>query len=74
MLNVGGETSVKRSFGQDPRTTESDFRVRRPSGISSPRPIPPASGYPKQIGNPIQHNNGKAEAWEKTKAEKIRKR
>ncbi|KAJ1406268.1 Remorin, C-terminal [Sesbania bispinosa] len=70
---VPGETSGRRSFGQDPHpktTTQSAFPVRRPSGISQ------AAGYQKQRGIPIQHQNdkAKAEAWEKAKIERIRKR
>ncbi|KAL2322086.1 hypothetical protein Fmac_026465 [Flemingia macrophylla] len=48
---------MNRSFGQDPRTKESAFPVRRPSGVSSPMPVTPALGYPKQQGLPLQHKN-----------------
>ena len=69
---------MKRSFGQDPRTKESAFPVRRPSGISSPKPVSPAlaAGYQKQKGISIQHKNVKtrSETREKAKIEKIQKR
>ncbi|TKY73338.1 Remorin, C-terminal [Spatholobus suberectus] len=71
-----GEISTKRSLGQEPaRTTESAFPVRRPSGISSPRPISPAAGFQNNKGGPIiQHKNDEALVWEKAKIERIQKR
>ncbi|XP_068464604.1 uncharacterized protein [Phaseolus vulgaris] len=54
-----GETSMKRSPGQDPRTKETAFPVRRPSGTSSPRPVSPALGHPMQKGIPLPHKNTK---------------
>lgn len=68
---VPGETSMKRSFGEDPpRKTESAIPERRPSSIS------PAAGYQRKKGIPIQNKNdmAKAEAWEKAKIERIQKR
>ncbi|KAK7347323.1 hypothetical protein VNO80_21853 [Phaseolus coccineus] len=53
-----GETSMKRSPGQDPRTKETAFPVRRPSG-TSPTPVSPALGYPMQQGIPLPHKNTK---------------
>ncbi|KAK7330316.1 hypothetical protein VNO77_24506 [Canavalia gladiata] len=69
------ETSV-RSFGQDTRTKESDFPVRRPSGISSPRPIVyPTAAYQKQKGTPLQYKivKTKPQTWEKAIIKMIQK-
>ncbi|XP_020228641.1 uncharacterized protein LOC109809677 [Cajanus cajan] len=70
-----GETSKKRSFGQDLRTKETAFPVRRPSGISPPRPVTPALGYQKQQGIPLQHKNVKTrpETCEKAMIKNIQK-
>ncbi|KAK7388896.1 hypothetical protein VNO78_23723 [Psophocarpus tetragonolobus] len=53
-----GETSMRRSFGQDPRTKETASPVRRP------RPVSPALGYQRQ---PLPRKNAKTtpETWEK---------
>lgn len=71
-----GETSTKRSFGQDPRTQESAFPVRHPSGISPPtRPVSPALGHQKQHRIPLQHKHVKTrpETCEKAMIKMIQK-
>ncbi|RDX86282.1 hypothetical protein CR513_32408, partial [Mucuna pruriens] len=70
-----GETSMKRSFGQDLRTNESAFPARRPSGISPPRSVSPAQGYQKQQRDPLQHKNVKTrpQTWEKAMIKMIQK-
>lgn len=50
---------MKRSLGQDPRTKETDFPVRRPSSTPSPRPVSPALRYQRQQGVPLPHKNTK---------------
>ncbi|MED6206043.1 hypothetical protein PIB30_023259 [Stylosanthes scabra] len=73
-----GETSIKISFGQEPRTKETAFPVRRSSGISSPKSPPPAlaAGYQKQKGIPLQQKNVSTspQTWQKTKIENIQQR
>nr|XP_029145784.1 uncharacterized protein LOC112722553 [Arachis hypogaea] len=71
------ETSMKRSFGQDPRTKETAHPVRRSSSVSSPMPPPPAQAvHRKEKGIPIQHKNVSTgpQTWQKTNIEKIQQR
>ncbi|XP_052731018.1 uncharacterized protein LOC108343939 isoform X3 [Vigna angularis] len=58
-LSNAGETSMKRSLGQDPRTKETAFPVRRPKSTSSPIPVSPALRYQRQQGVPLPHKNTK---------------
>lgn len=75
---ISGESSVKRSFGQqENRRAESGFPVRHQSGISPAKSPAPATRYQKQKGIPMHNSknaNAKAEAWEKAKTERIQKR
>lgn len=75
---ISGESSVKRSFGQqENRTTEIAFPVSHQSGISPAKSPAPATGYQKLKGIPMHNSknvNAKAEAWEKAKTERIQKR
>ncbi|XP_045825167.1 remorin 1.4-like [Trifolium pratense] len=65
-----GETSMKRPFRQETRTAEGALPLRSSSGIS------PRGGYQKQNGVIVNKKNdkAKAEAWEKSKIERIQKR
>jgi len=50
---------MKRSLGQDPRTKQTAFPVRRSNSTSSPRPVSPAVGYQRKQGVPLPHKNTK---------------
>lgn len=65
-----GETSMRRPFRQETRTTEGALPLRSSSGVS------PTGGYQNQRGIVLhnKNNKAKAEAWEKAKMERIQKR
>ena len=69
MLNMAGETPGKKSSGGDTGRVESGIiPIRSPSGVASAKPKSPAAR------NQNQNAKTRADAWERSKMERIQKR